>query len=69
MNASGLMPDAHLFTHDAMNTTFSLRIRGVDEAEARGMARECCERLDLLESRLSRFIELIRQAAPSAIDL
>ena len=57
MKAPGIMPDAHLFTHDAMNTTFSLRIRGVDEAVASGMARACCDRLDLLESHLSRFIE------------
>ena len=57
MKAAGLMPAAHLFTHDAMNTTFSLRIREVDEAFARSMARECCNQLDLLESHMSRFIE------------
>lgn len=45
------------FTHDAMNTTFSLRLRGVDEAVAQGMARECFDQLDYLEARLSRFIE------------
>ncbi|MCX6866735.1 MAG: FAD:protein FMN transferase, partial [Verrucomicrobia bacterium] len=56
MKAPGLMPDAHLFTHDAMNTTFSLRIRGVDEPAARAMARECYYLIDMLESRLSRFI-------------
>ncbi len=49
--------DARLFTHDAMNTTFSLRIRGCDEALAGGLASECFDQLDLLESRLSRFIE------------
>jgi thiamine biosynthesis lipoprotein len=57
MKAPGPICDAHLFTHDAMNTTFSLRLRGVDEAVARGMARECCDQLDFLETRLSRFIE------------
>jgi thiamine biosynthesis lipoprotein len=51
------MPDAHLFTHDAMNTTFSLRIRGMDEDVARSVARECCDLLDSLETRLSRFID------------
>ena len=51
------IPDAHLFTHDAMNTTFSLRIRGMDESAARGIARVCCDRLDSLESCLSRFAE------------
>ena len=40
-----------------MNTTFSLRLRGLDEATARGMARECFDQLDFLETQLSRFIE------------
>lgn len=51
------LPPAHLFTHDAMNTTFSLRIRDSDAALAADMARECCEHLDFLEARLSRFID------------
>ncbi len=50
-------PPAHLFTHEAMNTTFSLRICEPSQAVAAGMARECFEQLDFLESRLSRFIE------------
>lgn len=57
MNAPAPVPDAHLFTHDAMNTTFSLRFRGVDAVTAQGLARECCDQLDYLESRLSRFVE------------
>ncbi|MEI8037616.1 MAG: FAD:protein FMN transferase [Verrucomicrobiota bacterium] len=57
MKAPAPIPDAHLFTHDAMNTTFSLRFRGVDETTAQGLARECCDQLDYLESRLSRFVE------------
>jgi len=57
MSAAAPLPDAHLFTHDAMNTTFSLRFRGVDAVTAQGMARECCDHLDYLESRLSRFVE------------
>lgn len=57
MKAPGPIPDAHRFTHDAMNTTFSLRLRGVDQDVARGMAGECASLLDSLESRLSRFIE------------
>ncbi len=40
-----------------MRTTFSLRFPGLDEATSRGLARECFDRIDLLESRLSRFIE------------
>ena len=51
------MPAAHLFSHEAMNTTFHLRICEENEAIARGMARECFEQLDFLESRLSRFID------------
>ncbi len=50
-------PTARLFTHEAMNTTFYLRICEGAEATARDMARECCDHLDLLESRLSRFID------------
>ena len=57
MTAGEIIPDAHLFTHDAMNTTFSLRFRGIDAGLARGLARECGDMLDLLEFRLSRFIE------------
>ncbi len=51
------MPPSHLFSHEAMNTTFHLRICEEDEAIARGMARECFEQLDFLETRLSRFID------------
>ena len=50
-------PPAHLFTHEAMNTTFSLRICETDQPIAAGMARECFDQLGLLESRLSRFID------------
>jgi len=57
MRPAPAMPAARLFTHDAMNTTFSLHICGVDDSTATGMARECCEHLDLLETKLSRFIE------------
>jgi len=51
------MPASHLFSHKAMNTTFLLRICEDDEAIARGMARECFEQLDFLETRLSRFVD------------
>lgn len=51
------IPDAQLFAHDAMNTTFVLRLSGLSPAQAQGMARECCERLDELERKLSRFRE------------
>ncbi len=48
---------AHLFTHEAMNTTFSLRIFAATPASAAGMAKECFDHLDFLEARLSCFIE------------
>lgn len=51
------LADARFFSHEAMNTTFHLRIRGQADAETRSLARECFEHIDLLESRLSRFIE------------
>lgn len=57
MNEPASLPAAHRFTHDAMNTTFTLRIIEPDPAIARDMARECFERIILLESILSRFVE------------
>lgn len=57
MSNPGPIPDAHRFSHEAMNTTFTLRIRGVEQAIAQGMARECFDQLDYMETRLSRFIE------------
>lgn len=57
MIPAGPLADSLHFCHEAMHTTFSLRLRGEDEQSARGMARECFEWIDFLESRLSRFIE------------
>jgi thiamine biosynthesis lipoprotein len=51
------MPPAHSFIHEAMNTTFQLRLRVPDASAASDMAKECFDHLDFLESRLSRFIE------------
>jgi thiamine biosynthesis lipoprotein len=51
------MPPAHLFTHEAMNTTFQLRIHTAEPSLVTSMARECFDHLDFLESRLSRFID------------
>ena len=51
------LADSHLFSHDAMNTTFALRFRGVDPGTARDLAYECFSQIDLLESRLSRFVD------------
>ncbi len=57
MNTLGPLPDARVFNHEAMNTTFTLWLRGVDRVQAVGMAKECFGLLDLIEERLSRFIE------------
>jgi FAD:protein FMN transferase len=51
------LADSHLFSHDAMNTTFALRFRGVDPGTARDLAYECFAQIDLLESRLSRYVD------------
>lgn len=57
MNPAGPLADSRHFSHEAMQTTFGLRLRGEDERSARDMARECFEWIDVLEARLSRFIE------------
>ncbi len=57
MNLTAQLPECRLFTHEAMRTTFSLRLAGMAAGEAAGVARECFELVDLLESRLSRFRE------------
>ena len=57
MEAPDLPADAFRFSHEAMRTTFSVRIRGQEESVARGMARECFARIDALEGMLSRFRE------------
>lgn len=57
MNSPRQIPDAYHFTYEAMNTTFSLWLRGVEDLAAPGIARLCCEMIDALESHLSRFID------------
>lgn len=57
MNLPARLPECRLFTHEAMHTTFSLRLAGMAAGQAAGVARECFELVDLLESRLSRFRE------------
>lgn len=46
-----------LFQHDAMNTTFSLRLLEKEGVNARDVAMECFYQLDQLEGQLSRFID------------
>lgn len=57
MSTPGPLSDSLHFEHEAMNTTFTLRLRGKDAETAQGMARECFDLIDRLESRLSRFID------------
>jgi thiamine biosynthesis lipoprotein len=57
MNQAGPLTNARRFEHEAMRTTFTLHLRGMDAADADALARECFEQIDYLESRLSRFIE------------
>ncbi|MEI6175703.1 MAG: FAD:protein FMN transferase [Verrucomicrobiota bacterium] len=57
MNNPSQFPEALHFSHEAMNTTFELWLRGVDPGDAPGIARECYEKIDLIEGRLSRFID------------
>ncbi len=57
MNAPVPLPDALCFTHDAMNTTFTLRLYGTDPAQLAAAAREGFDRIDHLEAHLSRFID------------
>lgn len=57
MNPCVPLPDSQVFTHEAMHTTFSLRLIGEDSGLVAGAARECLEMLDELELKLSRFID------------
>ena len=57
MNPLVPLPDSAIFTHEAMHTTFTLRLIGVDEHLVAGAARECLDLLDTLETKLSRFID------------
>ncbi|MDX1680917.1 MAG: FAD:protein FMN transferase [Akkermansiaceae bacterium] len=52
-----LLSQAFLHEHEAMNTTFTLRLLGLDGPSARSLAQLCTERVDQLESQLSRFAE------------
>jgi thiamine biosynthesis lipoprotein len=45
----------HRLEHAAMNTTFEIRIAGVDAEYATQAARACCCEIDRLEALLSRF--------------
>ncbi len=46
-----------LYDHDAMNTTFSLRVIEEDPSAADDVAALCFDRLDQLEGQLSRYVD------------
>jgi thiamine biosynthesis lipoprotein len=51
------MPPCIHFAHDAMNTTYHLRIPEGDPKHLQTVSQICFDELDLLESQLSRFVE------------
>ena len=57
MSAGAEFPPHHIVSHDAMKTTYSLRLCGEDEALLRSLACECINRIDELEQKLSRYFE------------
>lgn len=56
MTAPIPLPDARCVSHEAMNTTFTIRLLG-DPPQFDGIIRECCCMIDEIEGRLSRFID------------
>ncbi|MEM1083965.1 MAG: FAD:protein FMN transferase [Verrucomicrobiota bacterium] len=54
---SAELPSTLRFEHEAMNTTFGLRLQHPDPGSAAGIAHQCFELLDRLEGKLSRYIE------------
>lgn len=57
MHTLPTIPPHQCFAHEAMHTTFTLRLHGAPPAQLENAARDCFERIDQLENRLSRFIE------------
>lgn len=57
MSESAVFPVHHLYKHEAMKTTFVLRICCSDVALANSLASECAQRIDELEQKLSRYHE------------
>ena len=51
------LPPSHLFEHEAMKTTFTLRICHLERDHAALIAHKAFEELDLLEGKLSRYID------------
>jgi len=54
---TGPMSEAHTFQHEAMKTTFTLRLMSEDKALAKNVAHAAVELIDTIENTLSRYIE------------
>ncbi len=52
-------PAHHSFQHEAMMTTFHLRICGEDEKQIRGLACECFLRIDELEQNFKQVMKAL----------
>ena len=51
------MNHAYMFEHEAMKTTYTLRLMTENKTKAENAKRQCIERIDILESKLSRHYE------------
>ncbi|MGB0413564.1 MAG: FAD:protein FMN transferase [Coraliomargarita sp.] len=51
------MSQIHLFEHDAMKTTFTLRLKTDDSELAQNIAHDCIRQLNEMEAQLSRYVE------------
>lgn len=51
------MNHTHIFQHEAMKTTYTLRLISKDRVKAENAKQQCIERIDDLESKLSRHHE------------
>ena len=57
MNDPGSSGDMVTFAHEAMKTTFHLRMPAGDPRHQRSVAQLCFDTIDRLESQLSRFVD------------
>lgn len=57
MNSNKPLSSSRVFEHEAMNTTFQLRLLEADELSAKSVAKEAFYQIDQIEAQLSRFIE------------
>ena len=53
----GTMNHTYMFEHEAMKTTYTLRLIAENKTKAENAKRQCIECIDILESKLSRHYE------------